>query len=505
MPSRSVPLKAPGRWLYRGTVLAAVLAWAALAVLAGCATPGKPAPAPALPSAAELGLPATIATADAPNEWWWMFNDPRLDELIQQALLGQPTLLVVQSRLARAQALLASTVASQAPQLGASADLNWQHYTARGLVPPPIAGSERVSANLQLGASVALDFFGRNAAALKAALGAQRAAQADVEAAKVLIAAQVARGYLGLARLTGWRELTQRSLAQREAALALVQQRVKAGIDTEAEVAIAQTSLAEGRLQLEALTEQTGLARHALAALCGLAPQAVDDLAPKLPALQPAQLPKVLGADLLGRRVDVLAARWRVEAATGTLDQAMADFYPDINLAGFVGLNALGLDRLLALPSRNFGVGPALRLPVFDAGRLQAQQRGREAEVAGAVAAYRGVLLDAAREALDALASLQSLQRQLGAQAAAVAAAQRGWTLARERRQAGVGTELQVLAAETPLLAQRRSLVDLHARLLETQVALIHALGGGWTLPAELKTLAPLRSSDPVALKVSAP
>ena len=109
-----------------------------------------------------------------------------------------------------------------------------------------------------------------------------------------------------------------------------------------------------------------------------------------------------------------------------------------------------------------------------------------------AVASYRGVVLDAARQALDALSSLQSLQVQMRTQASAVGAADRGVQIARERRRAGVGNELQALAAETAWLAQRRSLTDLHARVLDSQVALIQALGGGWTLPDELKTLTPL-------------
>ena len=468
---------------------------AALLALSGCATP-EPTTPPVLPTAAEVGLHAAQATPEAPNEWWWMFNDPQLDSLIQQALVdqpsGQPNGQVVQARLARAQAMTASTRAGQSPQIGLAADATWQRYSARGLLPPQIAGSTHDSGNLQLNGSYALDLFGKQAAALKASVGAERAAQADVAAAKAMISAQVAQAYVGLARLRSMAELAARTVAQREAVLALTQQRVQAGIDNQGDVASVQTALAESRTQSEALNEQAAVARHALAVLCGLAPQAVDELAPSLPPLQPAALPQRLGADLLGRRADVLAARWRVEAAAGQLDQAVADYAPDINLVGFIGLNSLGLDKLLSLPSRTYGVGPALRLPIFDGGRLKAQQRGRQAELDVAVASYRGVVLDAARQALDALSSLQSLQVQMRTQASAVGAADRGVQIARERRRAGVGNELQALAAETAWLAQRRSLTDLHARVLDSQVALIQALGGGWTLPDELKTLTPL-------------
>jgi NodT family efflux transporter outer membrane factor (OMF) lipoprotein len=328
---------------------------------------------------------------------------------------------------------------------------------------------------------------------LRVALGSQRAAAADVDAARALIAASVARQYLGLARLDGYRRIAQRVVALREAQLALAGERFRAGLDPQTELHAAETALPEARQQAEALDEQIGWARHALAVLCGLAPQALDELAPRLPPLQAAQLPQRLGLDLLGRRADVLAARWRVEAAGAQVDEARAAFYPDINLVAFAGFSAIGVDRLLEGSNREYGIGPAIRLPLFDGGRLRAQQADREAELDAAVAAYRGVVLDATREALDALGSLQSLARQSDAQAAAVAGVERGLELVRQRRRGGLATELQLLAAEAPLLAQRRSALDLQARLLESRVALIHALGGGWQPGADTPSLPPLR------------
>ena len=148
-----------------------------------------------------------------------MFNDPQLDNLIQQALTGkpngkpngQPNVQVVQARLARAQAMTASTRAGQSPQVGLAADATWQRYSARGLLPPQIAGSSHDSGNVQLNGSYALDLFGRQSAALKASVGAERAAQADVAAAKAMISAQVAQAYVGLARLRSMAQPATRS------------------------------------------------------------------------------------------------------------------------------------------------------------------------------------------------------------------------------------------------------------------------------------------------------
>src|SRR3990167_5612146 len=204
---------------------------------------------------------------------------------------------------------------------------------------------------------------------------------------------------------------------------------------------------------------------------------------PPAPALQPlrlAAMPDRIGADLLGRRADVVAARWRVEAARAQVDRARADFYPDTDLVGFVGLNALGLDRLLSLGSRQLGVGPALRLPLFDGGALRAQLGVRHAEADAAVAAYNAAVLQAAREAADAAATLRSLALQQAEQARAATAAEAAKGLAQRRHRAGLANRLGVLDADTAVLAQRAAAADLQARALDVQVQLMQALGGGW-------------------------
>ncbi len=450
------------------------------AALAGCATPGEPQPTPPLPDAAEVGLSAGAATPGAAGQWWREFDDARLDRLIEQALAGQPNLQVAQARLAQARSLVAATGAATAPQIALNADVNWQRYTENGMFPPPIAGSVMNNGDLTLNGSLYLDFFGRQAAALRAALGSERASAAEVGAAQMLLAAGVARQYFGLARLEGWRAIAAREVALRTAQVSLTRDRIAAGLDPTSDLRSAESSSSQTTQQLEALDEQIGLARRMLAVYCGLAPRSLDTLVAKLPAPRAAELPRRLGIDLLGRRADVVAARWRVEAAAAAVDEARAAFYPDINLVGMVGFSAIGVTHLLALPNREYGIGPAIRLPIFDGGRLRAQQAGREAEVQAAVASYRGVVLDATREAVDAIGSMQSLGRQSAAQAAAIDGVERALELMRQRRRAGLASEQQLLAAEAPVLAQRRVAVDLLARRFETQAALMLALGGGW-------------------------
>jgi NodT family efflux transporter outer membrane factor (OMF) lipoprotein len=470
------------------TALTVVIAIASAAVLlAGCATPGTSTPRLAETPAAALGLAAADSGA-APGlspRGWATLGDETLARLVDQALRDQPSLAVAQARVGRALALARVTEAADGPQATLGVEASRQRYSENGLVPPPIAGSVRNTGTVQAGLSWGPDWYGQQAASLASSMGQARAAQADAAVAANTLAAQVARAYVGLARLVAQGDVAQRTLAQRDELLSLTRQRVGAGLDTQVELVQADSALPDARVQIEALDEQIALTRHQLAALTGQAPNALDALSPALGYIHAqahAQaLPDTLGADLLGRRPDVVAARWRIDAAGQDVKVARTAFYPNVNLTAFIGLNAIGLDQVFEAGSRQWGVTPALHLPLFDGGRLRAQLSGREAELNLAVAQYNTTVLDAVREASDAISSLRSLQRQRREQADALAGAQTAHDLALQRYRAGLSSYLIVLNTESQWLAQRRQAVDLQARQLDTQVALLKALGGGWT------------------------
>lgn len=478
----------PGlHWLrLDATALTALLALASAAVLlTGCATPGEPLPPMTQVQAAALDLD-DAATPAPPARWWTMLGDTQLTALVDRALRDQPSLALARSRVDRAWALAQATEAADAPQLRFSAEATRQRYTEHGLVPYPIAGTVRNTGTVQLGGSWSPDWYGQHAAALAASLGQAHAAQADMAAAANTLAAQVTRAYVALARLVAQREVTERTLAQRQEMRSLTAQRVAAGLDTRVEAVQADAALPDTRASIEALDEQITLARHQLAALTGQAPGALDGLAPQLAALLLQPLPAHLGADLLARRPDIAAARFRVEAAGDEVKVARTAFYPDINLTAFVGLNAIGLDQVFKGGSQQAGITPALHLPVFDGGRLRAQHTARQAELNGAIAQYNAAVLDAVREARDAVASLQSLARQRHEQALALDGARSAHDLAMQRYRAGLGSYLIVLNTESQWLAQRRQAVELQAREIDTGVALARALGGGWSADAAL-------------------
>ena len=466
--------------------LAAHLAVSAIALgaallLVGCASPGAAHTPLAQTTPAALGLNAATSETAAPTQWWKTLGDEQLNTLIDKALQGSPTLAVSRARLEQAVALSQVREAANGPQVSLGVDVTRERYSANGLVPAPIAGSVYNSGNVQATLSWSPDFFGQHAAELQAALGQARAAQADAAAAANTLAAQVGRSYVALARLLAQRDVATRALEQREEQRRLTQERTAAGLDSQVELTQAQAAVPDARTQIEALEEQITLARRQLAVLSGQAPDALPTLAPQLTRLQPTAVPNVLGADLLGRRPDVVAARWRVEAATQGVNSARSEFYPNINIGAFIGLNSLGLDNLFTAGSRQMGVTPALRLPIFDGGRLRAQLGGRQAELDAAIAQYNGAVLDAVKEAGDAMASVQSLTRQQTLQDDAAASAEKAYRFAQERYRAGLGNYLVVLSTESQVLAQRRLAVDLRARQLDTRLVLMKALGGGWT------------------------
>ena len=215
-----------------------------------------------------------------------------------------------------------------------------------------------------------------------------------------------------------------------------------------------------------------------------LPPDAFAALTPQLRAVRAVPVPVVVPADLLGRRADIVAARWRVEAASHDVASARAQFYPNVNLTAFVGLSSIGLDRLVRAGSEQYGIGPAIRLPIFDAGRLRANLGSKTADLDAAIQTYNGSVIDAVHDVADQISSTRSVERQQREQAASLSSAEAAYDLATQRYRAGLATYLTVLNAETNVFVQRRLTVDLRARVIDSQVLLVRALGGGYAAPA---------------------
>jgi NodT family efflux transporter outer membrane factor (OMF) lipoprotein len=347
-------------------------------------------------------------------------------------------------------------------------------------VPPALHGwNDNAAAHLDF--NWELDFWGRTRAAVAAATSEAAAARADVAAARLMISTSIAAAYASLASLQADRQALASSLNVREQTLALVRRRVASGYDSNAELRQAEAGPPEVRADLRAVDEQIALGRLRLATLMGQPPDRAAAIAPPgVAGLRGLGLPPEIPASLIGRRPDLTAARWRAQAASDTIDEARADFYPNVKLIGVIGLQSLGVGNIFRGGADLGQVGPAIDLPIFDGGRRKARYRGARADYDAAVAAYDGALNAAIEEVADAVTSQRALDGRLADSRAALIASTDGWRLAQRRYTTGAADYQSVLIAEDRMLGNQRVVAGLEARRFVLDVALVKALGGGW-------------------------
>ena len=369
------------------------------------------------------------------------------------------------------------------PEVTGDALLNEGRQSYNYLIPPqalPHGWNDYGLATLNL--SWELDFWGKNRSALAAALSEQRAAEVEIAQTRLILSTSVASAYAGLVDLYTLRDNAAETLDLRDKTVALFRQRHEFGLETLASVRQVEARQAAAQGELLALDERISLQKNAIAALVGAGPD--RGLAIARPTAQFAGsqgLPSNLALELLGRRPDIVAARLRTEAAARRIDEKKAGFYPSVNLLAFIGVQSLGIHNLAQSGSEIGGAGPAVSLPIFNTQRLQGQLRGARAEYDASVATYNATLSNALRQVADAATSRKSLEGELAASRAAVAAAAEAHEIVSKRYQGELATYLDVLTAEDALISARRSEAELETRALILDVALVRALGGGFT------------------------
>ncbi|MGE8690066.1 MAG: efflux transporter outer membrane subunit [Achromobacter sp.] len=451
--------------------------------LSGCALmePG-PEPVAAL-NASKLGLTGQD-TAWPTTQWWQRYGDAQLNALLDEALANNPSMSAAQARLARANAAVSSARAPLLPRVDANYSLTREHLSKDYVYPAPMGGSVVSDNRLALDFSYELDFWGKNRSRLKSAVSEQQAAAADAQAARNLLASATVRAYLNLQNAFAQRDVLNRVLAQRAEVLSLTQGRYKAGLDTQVEVKQAESSLAAGKVELTQTETTLAQLRNQVAALAGAGPQRGQSLEPVALTAPAGGVPASVPLELLGHRPDVAAAKWRAEAARHAIDSAKAEFYPNVNLVAFAGFQAMGTGNLLGADARMAGVGPAITLPIFHGGELNANLAGRRADADLAVSDYNQTVLDAVRQVADALDGLRLLDQEKAQQRQAREAIDAAYELAVKRYRAGMGNYISVLIAQTGVLTQARLDTDLRIRAYQLDASLANALGGGYAPPA---------------------
>lgn len=432
---------------------------------------------------------------DWPDEQWWRrFRSAELDAVVDKALADNQGLHRAADRLRQADAASTIEGARLLPTLDFDMGMRQSRIPEHGVVAsynPKLANKQKTMAFINpLSFRYEFDFWGKNRAALDAALGETAAQEAEYEQTKLLLAAGVARAYFRGAAAARQGEIAREMTKLRRELARLAQDRFRTGIDTQDAIALASAEVETAAKREAAAQGLLALQRDLLARLMGEGPDAAQNLFARRQVLASARLalPARLPIELLAHRPDVAAAMHRAEAAAERIHAAKAEFLPTIDLIGFAGLEGsvnssqIGLlGKYLFHPSAfNYAVTSGFHLPLFQGGRLSGKLEGRRSEYDEAVDSYNETLLAAAQQVADAVANWRQMRTALDAQNRLVAARRQELNLARSRWRTGIKDRRELVALAHGVLEQlylREALVaDHHSAMID----LFQALGGGY-------------------------
>lgn len=419
------------------------------------------------------------------DRWWQAYGDPQLNAWVEAALAGSPSLAVAAARVRQARALAGVAESAHAPQVNLDASAQRKHWPDDPAFYGPglLADTSSWNSTSSLGLSYDLDLWGRLRSDTQRALSLAEVAATEERAAALELQHNVVAAYIRLALHHARLEIAEAELGQREQLLALARERLAIGLGTQLEISEAEAPLPEAHRQIDLIHEAITLTRNQLAALAGKGPGEGARLErPKLSLHGEPALPSSLPLQLLGRRPDVVARRWQVAAEARGIEVAKADFYPNVNLAAFLGSASADGEMLNFLTNAGkltYGIGPALSLPVFDGGRRRSRLGAATAAYDVAVEQYNQTLVEALRSVSDQLIRLHSLHEQQVFVGEGLETAQRRYRLAEEAYRRGLTDYRSVLEAQSALFDQQFLEQQVHAEHLTAQAGLWVALGGG--------------------------
>ena len=450
-------------------------------LLAACAHTGSQK-APDNPyTAAQLGL-AAGQTAAVEAQWWRQLQQPVLNQLMTQALAQAPDLRVAEARLHQAEAQWRGSRGEGGLQVGAG-------ISGNGFYLSPKPDASRIGENgshvfttaaAMLQASYAFDFWGKQKNTIQAALGRRTAAALQTEQARLLLAQAVVAQYTQWQRLNEQQAVLAKRIAVNEAGQKLLAVRAQAGLIPASAVYPQQQALLQWQAAQQAVQAETARVRHSLAALSGQAPDALANTAPSPLGNTPAVAVGSLKADILGQRPDIAAQRALLQSRRYSVAAAKAEFYPNIEIKGLAGFAHIDAFDLLSGNSRFAGLMPAISLPIFTSGSLQANLAAKNAQYDEQVAVYDQTVLAALQQAADAVSQYQSSRAALPLQQQAWQVAQKRAAASARRVRAGLDNGIIRLQQEDAALAAHSDYLDAAAGHQQAWNQLQAALGGGF-------------------------
>jgi NodT family efflux transporter outer membrane factor (OMF) lipoprotein len=456
--------------------------------LIGCAVgPNYTQPSVAVPAAykeqpsppgEEEWKPAAPSDERSRGNWWQIFQDPRLDALEEQVGVSNQNIAQAYAQFQGSRAPAKVARADLFPTLSVAPSVTRARTSPnRGLNPSP-AGTQ-TTYQLAGAASYEVDVWGRIRRNVESAVENAQASDADLEAVRLSMQADLALDYFLLEGVDSQIQLLTASVGAYEKTLQLTVNRHDQGLVSGVDVAQAETQLETTRAQLTELQLTRAELEHAIAILVGKPPAEMTIVPSAIPT-SPPPVPAGVPSALLERRPDIAAAERSVAAANAQIGVAQAGFFPSLVLAATGGWARGSLSNLISAPNLFWSLGAALAQTIFEGGKRIAAKQQAVASYEAAVASYRETVLTSFQDVEDNLAALRVLTEEFEQQEKAVSAAERSLTLSRDRYQAGVAPYLEVLTAQFAELSNARTAVDLQTRRMTATVNLIRALGGGW-------------------------
>lgn len=431
--------------------------------------------------------------------WWRMFNDAKLDALMERAMKDHPTLEIAIARVAAARGLADDRAADLYPAVSVGVGPERSRQSPAGQepnLPPGTPANVKPYTLYSARGNITydLDLFGQTRGRVRAAQKDAKAQENNYRAARLTLQADLAQAYYRVAALRAEDKILKDTLATRDKTLELTRQKHAVGAVDTLVLSSAEAEQASVKSDASVVAQSLAVAEHGLAALVGVSPAQLNADVTNLAKAPPA-IPAGLPASLLERRPDVQAAVAQIAAANERIGVARGGYFPDISLSAMGGFVAGDISDLFKWSNRTWMIGPlagtVLTQPIFEGGRLAAAKAQTQADFQSAVASYKQSVLTAFREVEDQLSGVRNVNEQNKAVEVGLAAATRAYQAASERFKVGYSSHLEFLDAERSLLAAQRLKAQVRGNHYIATIQLVKALGGSWQAQVMPEVIAP--------------
>ena len=463
---------------------AMALAWLATAI-PGCEVGPNYARPHVEQPAAFKSQPATQPAAPIPAEWWRLYQDPELDQLVKTADESNQNLRQAVARLDQSRELARVAASFLLPTV--TADPSYSRVQTTGNRASTITGqptNRSVRFNdwqVPFDLTYEVDVWGRVRRSVEASTAQATASADDLAVVRLTVTTDVATFYYTVRALDAQEQILEETITAYTEQVRLVSAQLKNGLVGPIDLYQAQAQLDATRAQLRDVQRARVDEEHALAVLCGRPAPTFSVAADPLLEAAPPAVPVGLPGQLLTRRPDVAEAEQNIVSFNAQVGVATAEFYPTFTLTGAAGFESASFDHLLDWKSKIASIGPSVSIPIFEGGRLQANLAAVKAEYRQAVAGYLNQVLTAYSDVEDALTDLHALSDEVGRMRAAVTASQEYVRTANVQYKQGLVTYLVVIDAERTLLTNRLTLSQDTNQQMAASIHVIKALGGGWS------------------------